>query len=144
MDVVEGSNATLTWAYCKANKNVISGFIIFVEFSSLNTRSKRYLISTSNTGNEVFKSKKRAVKKKFANRLVLLKKNESITFVIRNTVVQDSGYYRLEIRRDGFADLYSRTKIRVKHPGMYKRDLMCTTYWKQERKKQEIQKNSIL
>ena len=120
MYVVDGSDASLTWTYCKANKRVIAGFIIFLEFSSLNPRSKSYLISTSNTGNEVFKSKKRAVKKKFANRLVLLKKNESITFVIQNTVVQDSGYYRLEIRRDGFADLYSRTEIQVKNPGTFR------------------------
>ena len=144
MYVVDGSDASLTWTYCKINESVITRFMIFLEFSSLNPRSKSYLISTNNTENQAFKSKKPTVKKKFANRLVLLKKNESITFVIKNTVIQDSGYYRLEIRRDGFADLYSRTKIRVKHPGMYKRDLMCTTYWKQERKKQEIQKNSIL
>ena len=118
---MEGSDASLTWAYCKADKRVITGFIIFLEFSpSVNPRSKSYLISTSNTGNGVFKSKKPAVKTKFANRLVLLKKNESITFVIKNTVVQDSGYYRLEIRREGFADLYSRTEFKVKNPGIFR------------------------
>ena len=139
---MQGSDASLTWTYCKINESVITRFMIFLEFSSLNPRSKSYLISTNNTENQAFKSKKPTVKKKFANRLVLLKKNESITFVIKNTVVEDSGYYRLEIRREGFADLYSRTKIQVENPGMYKLDLMCTIYWKQERK--ILQKNSIL
>ena len=59
---------------------------------------------------------------KITNKLVLLKKGQNITFVIKNTVVLDSGFYRLQIRREGYVNLYSRIEIRVKiKPGMYKR-----------------------
>ena len=47
------------------------------------------------------------------NRIDLMENDHLISFSIKNVSRNDSGYYRLEIRREGYGDLYSRVQIIV-------------------------------
>lgn len=47
------------------------------------------------------------------NRIDLVRKDHLITFIIKNANTNDSDFYRLEVRRIGWGDLFSKVYVLV-------------------------------
>ena len=105
----ESKNAMIFWTFCKANVTSITGFIIFREFR-LNQVPKKYLLSMDLNGKVYFTRNKDHI---LWNRIDMMENDHLISFSIKNVSRNDSGHYRLEIRREGYGDLYSRVQIIV-------------------------------
>ena len=109
----EGADIMINWTYCKANVSSINGFIVYRD---LYPRKYVHLLSMDLNGKVLYTRNKENI---LLNRIDLKGNVHLITFTIKNVSENDSGYYRLEIRRHGNGDLYSRVKIIVEPSGKY-------------------------
>ena len=112
----EGDDVMINWTYCKANvsRSSITGFIVYRD---LYPRKHVHLLSMDLNGKvSVYIANKENI---LLNRIDLKRNVHLITFTIKNVIKNDSGYYRLEIRRHGYGNLYSRVKIIVEPLGKY-------------------------
>ena len=110
----EGVQAVINWTYCKANVSSIIGFIVFRDIYV-----RKYVpVITMNFNGKISCTEN---KKYILLNIIDIKGNDLISFTIKNVSTDDSGYYRLQIRRHGHIDLQSRVQIIVKSTGKYTR-----------------------